>query len=344
MAFASPAASPRASDAATYGAIHDLSFDRAGRRFATASSDGVVRVWTSESQTLVNELRAKQTRAAPVVSLDWGMLYGGRCFLASGASDGHVAVWRDGGAAAGWQLVHEVYVTGAAGALGFSPAVDPSAGKDAVAQAGILLAIAGADALGIVTVLLRKEASSPTTGGGGSGEQWLQASAFPAHPGGVTCLTWAPFSSPTALASGPAVSRGGRVPLPPRRLATGGLDGVVRIWHGDAKGSSWVKQHELIDDARHRGSVRDVAWKPNDGIPGGCIASCTEEGCVAIWMQEAEGRPWSLRQAWQVVPDARRLAWSEGGIVLSVAVGESGSEVYKETSEGWQRLSSELNT
>ena len=42
----------------------------------------------------------------------------------------------------------------------------------------------------------------------------------------------------------------------------------------------------------HTDWVRDVAWRPNLGIPSNTIASASEDGSVKIWKQDMEGTAW----------------------------------------------------
>mmetsp|Transcript_17249 Transcript_17249/g.44364 ORF Transcript_17249/g.44364 Transcript_17249/m.44364 type:complete len:109 (+) Transcript_17249:1-327(+) len=102
----------------------------------------------------------------------------------------------------------------------------------------------------------------------------------------------------------------------------------------------WEQKHELHDE-QHRGNIRDVAWRPNVGVPCSVLASCTEDGGVAKWTQDMEGQPWRLHSDWKVQGDARRLAWSKAGTLLSVSVGDSGSLLYKEGQGGqWHEVCS----
>eukprot|EP00927_Polykrikos_kofoidii_P072785 TRINITY_DN68881_c0_g1_i1.p1 TRINITY_DN68881_c0_g1~~TRINITY_DN68881_c0_g1_i1.p1 ORF type:complete len:346 (-),score=58.75 TRINITY_DN68881_c0_g1_i1:99-1136(-) len=330
-------------DTAKQGTLHDMKFDLQGRHVASASADGFVRVWSASERELQAELRG---HSKPAISLGWAStVRAGRnaTLLASGASDGHVVVWRNdaGDSAVGvgaWPMVHQFNVTGAAAEVAFSPPLEGAG------QAILLLAVAGTDDLGVVTIIARRE-----TGPGSqqsAGEQWQQVSAFPAHPGGVTALSWMPSSSPVTLATGPAVARANAV-VQRRRLATSGADGVVRIWRSELKTpAAWTQEEELLDNGAS-GAVQDVAWRPNMGIPASLVASCTDDGSVAIWVQDSEGQPWRLQTSWRVNGAARRLAWTRSGMILAVSVGDDGTYMYQERENGqWAEaanLSDEAN-
>mmetsp|Transcript_41425 Transcript_41425/g.119876 ORF Transcript_41425/g.119876 Transcript_41425/m.119876 type:complete len:320 (-) Transcript_41425:58-1017(-) len=295
-------------DASRFGALHDAQHDALGRRLATASEDKVVRIWSVERHEVVSEL---QGHRAPVKTLSWAH---GRfsSTLASASSDGQIIIWREVKPGE-WQQVYQHHVTGSVSVVAFCPP-----------EYGLVLAVGGLDELGIVNIVSRREIlASPVQP---AGEQW-STKAFPAHDGGVVGLSWAPSTSAATLATGPAVSRAATHAT--RRLITAGADGRLCVWHADAKMEAWSKQHELSDE-QHSGTVRDVAWRPNVGIPSSLIASCTEDGLVATWSQEMEGQAWQLRGSWRVGGAARRLAWSRAGTLLAVSVGGAGCELFRE--------------
>lgn len=304
-------------DAGRHGQLQDYQMDSTGRWLATASADAVVRLWNGSDGELAQELRGHRSVVSAVA---WGQ---GRfaTTLASGATDGQVIVWREGKAGEPWRSVHQMNITGSVNALAFcSP------------DTGLVLAIAGSDCLGVLTLLIRKESAQH------GGEQW-QVKSFPAHDGGLLSLSWAPKSSPVMLATGPAVTRA-PADAGLRRLATCGADGSVGIWHGESRTDMWSRQHVLTCDEAH-GAIRDVAWRPLMGIPSSQLAVSHEDGNISFWAQDVEGQPWELRGRLSAPGDARRLAWSRAGALLAVSVGESEALLYKEDSHGeWQRVAS----
>ncbi|CAK0802865.1 unnamed protein product [Prorocentrum cordatum] len=203
------------------------------------------------------------------------------------------------------------------------------------AESGLSILAAGAgDELGILTVLARQFTSITASTVQPKSDQW-QSHPLPAHDGGIVALSWAPVSSPATLATGPAIGRAAPIQ---RRLVTAGVDGSICVWRCQGKLDSWERQHELADE-RHVGNVTDVAWRPNLGLPTSVVATCTDEGMVATWVQELGGHPWRLRSCWQVPGDARRLCWSAGGLLLCVSVGETSCLMFKEVVGGqWEQL------
>jgi len=300
-------------NAPQYGTLHDLQFDTIGNRLATATSDRIVRIWTSDQEQLLSELRGHK---APVLTLSWAPSLP---LLASGAADGHVILWREFGVGE-WKSVHEIHVAESLSVVTFCPA-----------QYGCMLAIAGMDSLGVVTVLVRRGSAQAAN------EHW-SAHAFPAHEGGVASVSWSAYVCPAALASGPAVSRA--MPRSACRLATCGVDGIAFVWSGDLKQESWRQEQELILPEQ-LGAVCDVAWRPNLGVPSSMLAMCTVKDAIVIWAQDFQGDEWRLRCSWMVQSDLRRLSWSKTGALLAASFGETGSLLYKEVPGGnWEQVHS----
>jgi len=305
-------------DTQRFGVLHHAEYEQTGSRLATASADGVVRIWNTETQELLNELRLHKTA---VWSLSWANVRSMAPTIASASADGVVAIWREMKPRE-WQVVHQLDLRGAVPTLAFAPA-----------EYGAVLAVAQQN--GEVVVLSRREvAASPVLP---VGEQW-QTKSFFAHNGGVVALSWAPSTSPAILATGPSAQKAAT--RAPRRLVTAGSDGISRIWLHDDKTDTWSEQFQL-SSPNVTGSLRDVVWRPNIGIPGGLIAACTDAGSVATWSQEVDGRDWQLQACWDVGQDARRLAWSKAGLLLGVSVGDAGTLLYREAGPGlWSLVSS----
>ncbi|CAE8625536.1 unnamed protein product [Polarella glacialis] len=289
--------------------------------------------------TVSKDLVDLRGHRAAVLCVAWAPPTGGRSAptLASGAADGHVAIWRETRPGSGvWSMVHQMNVPGAVNALAFG-----------AAEPNLVLAVGSGDELGILTLLVRKDIlASPVQQ---AGESW-QVKALPAHDGGVADLSWKPVGSPLELATGPAVGRAassgvGQGASKVRRLVTCGADGRVLVWLGDARGEMW-KRERFLDDGPDgvcsaAGLVRSVAWRPNFGLPSSTVAICTEDGLVALWVQDAEGLPWTVQTSWKVQGDARRISWAKAGTFLAVSVQQDGAVLYKESAGGsWLEVAS----
>ena len=93
----------------------------------------------------------------------------------------------------------------------------------------------------------------------------------------------------------------------------------------------------------HEDWVRDVAWRPNVGIPSNTLASCSEDKTCIIWTQEMEGMPWHESARIQLNVPIWRVAWSTTGSILSLSCGENGVHLYKESLKGeWELVTDEL--
>ena len=101
-------------------------------------------------------------------------------------------------------------------------------------------------------------------------------------------------------------------------------------------------QQELLEGAGSSGpAVRDVAWRPNLGIPSSSVAACFEDGMVQIWSQEMEGQSWNVLASWSLNDEAWRLAWSKAGCLLAVSSGTDSCQLFKEGLVGqWNEVSS----
>ncbi|MGI8631305.1 MAG: pentapeptide repeat-containing protein [Solirubrobacterales bacterium] len=118
------------------------------------------------------------------------------------------------------------------------------------------------------------------------------------------------------------------------RLASGGLDGTVRVW--DA-----ASGRELASLAGHGSGVRSVAWSPD----GDRLASGGIDGTVRVW-DAASGRElaalaghgdWVQSVAWS--PDGHRLASGGDGTVRVWDAGSGTIMLERHTSEtGWAVL------
>lgn len=308
---------PDAFDVSKFGTLHDLQYDHSGQRLATATADCIVRVWSVDRREIIAELRGHK---APVTTLSWAGGSSTPTTIASGDSSGSVIIWRELKPGE-WQVVHSCSVRTSANVVAFGPA-----------EYGLVLVVAAGG--GEITWLFRREIrTSPMLP---PMDQW-SSKTFCAHNGSVVAMSWAPSTSPATLAAGPAAKA--TAAFGPRRLVTAGTDNKLRTWRFDEQRDTWELVQDL-SDGRHTGAVRDVAWRPNLGIPASNVASCTQDGCVGIWVQDVDGQPWRLQSCWNVASDARRLSWSNAGILLAVSAGESRGVLYKEDNVGdWGEVS-----
>jgi len=305
-------------DTARFGVLHHAEYDPTGLRLATASADNIVRIWSTDTQEMLSELRLHR---APVWSLSWANARQMAPTIASASSDGVIVIWREVKPRE-WQAVHQVDLRGPVPTVAFAPA-----------EHGVVLAVARENGE-VVTLSQRMVAASPVLP---AGEQWNTKSFF-AHNGGIVALSWAPGTTAAILATGPSAARA--TSKMPKRLVTAGADGVARTWLHDEKTDSWTEQSQL-SSPNLTGSLRDIVWRPNIGIPSSFIAACTDAGTVAIWSQEVDGGQWQLQAFWDVGQDARRLAWSKAGLMLGVSVGDAGTLLYREAAPGsWSLVSS----
>mmetsp|Transcript_9466 Transcript_9466/g.25666 ORF Transcript_9466/g.25666 Transcript_9466/m.25666 type:complete len:350 (-) Transcript_9466:21-1070(-) len=289
--------------------LHAAQLDHHGRRLATASADHCVRVWDVETRSFVTELNGHE---GPVWAVAWSHPMFGP-LLASTGEDRCVLVWQE--AENEWLLAHRLELQGPSMGLAFSPW-----------EYGLQLVAASCD--GSVTVLSYCEGLEQE-------ERW-RVEAFRAHEGGVFAVCWAPATSPAVLNS--AEPAGRSTVLGPRRLVTGGADSQVRIWRHDELTDAWVDQHHF-PTGEHGDWVRDVAWRPNVGIPANTIASCAEDGTVVIWTQAMVGQPWGRQAKWPLGASAWQLSWSATGSILAVADSNNQVALYKEAQDGsWEEV------
>jgi protein transport protein SEC13 len=176
--------------------IHDIQADYFGKRIATCSSDGTVRIFNLENEgpRLVQVLKGHES---PVWQVSWSHpKY--ESIIASCSYDGTVLLWKE---------VNGVWNK-------FKEHREHSSSVNSVAWApaslGLCLACGSSD--GKVSILTYNEASST----------W-DVESFAGHIAGVNAVCWATTS---ADASAPLK----------KRLLTAGSDNVIRIWSHSSAG------------------------------------------------------------------------------------------------------------
>lgn len=289
------------------GPINTMSLDHFGKRLATGSAD-CVRIWDVETNQMQDELRKHE---GAVWAVTWAHpMYGP--ILASAGEDKRTIIWNEADNC--WVATHQYDAQGAVMAAVFGPW-----------EYGLQLAIASSD--GHLAVLSHHDDVLVPA------ERW-SVEKFQAHDGGVFAVCWATATSPTILNDMEATYN---IELEPRRLVTGGADKQVRIWRHDVHTGQWAEQHHF-PPGEHTDWVRDVAWRPNMGIPANTIASCAEDGTVVIWEQAMSGQQWRKQQQWNLDASAWQLSWSATGSILAVSTSSNQVLLYKESLHGWESV------
>ena len=295
-------------DTAHAGTIHDAQVDYYGKRLATASSDHSIRVWdvSSEQQSFIAELRGHE---APVWQLSWSHPKFGS-LLASSSYDRNVIIWKETRPGVWEQIYKDSSHQASVNSIAWCPW-----------EQGLCLATASADgSIGFLTFR--------------GGSNWDRKKVEVAHANGVNAISWAPATTPATLASGPAV---GGPQLSPMRVVTGGNDNRVKIWQCDDSGE-WreVDAKGQEEQPPHADWVRDVAWRPNVGIPSNTIASGSEDRILNIWSQAMDGKPWKISFSVNLNSPIWRLSWSITGSLLAVACGDNTISLFKESTDSGQ--------
>ncbi|KAH3744740.1 SEC13 protein [Pelomyxa schiedti] len=151
---------------------------------------------------------------------------------------------------------------------------------------GLILACGSAD--GLISILTSAD-----------GTNW-ESTMFVAHITGVTAVSWAPYPSGSVA---------------PNRLASGGCDNLVKIWC--SRDNTWALVQVLEE---HKDWVRDVAWAPHAGLPFFMLASCSQDGIVAIWTQEGSSASgaWSRQLLPKFTDTVWQVSWTVTGNILAV--------------------------
>ncbi|GAA6023740.1 hypothetical protein JCM10207_000241 [Rhodosporidiobolus poonsookiae] len=317
--------------------IHDAQLDYHGRRLATASSDRTIRIFDVDQDDNYRLTDALQGHDGPVHALAWAHPSFGS-ILASCSFDGKVFIWKEnegaqGQAGKGWGKVKEHLLhTASVNAIAWAPH-----------ELGPILACASSD--GKVSVM--------TFNNDGTWE----ASLFPAHPLGVTSVSWAPAVGIGALTGANGQQDGQEALQQVKRFATGGCDGLVKVWAWNEQTKEWAPdavEHALQG---HQDWVRDVAWAPSVGVGKAYLASAGQDKTVFIWTQTDSRSAWhrtaleptpAAPAAGQPAPAADgkfgdvvwRVSWSVAGNVLAVSSGDGRVTLWKESVKGkWEEVS-----
>ncbi|TNY21848.1 protein transporter SEC13 [Rhodotorula diobovata] len=344
--------------------IHDAQLDYYGRRLATASSDRSIRIFDVEADDSYRLADSLQAHDGPVHALAWAHPSFGS-ILASCSFDGKVLIWKENDSPhKGWAKVKEHLLhTASVNAIAWAPH-----------ELGPILACASSD--GKVSVL--------TFNNDGTWE----ASLFPAHALGVTSVSWAPAVGIGALthagaasgagagaaAAAAAAAEGHEALQQVKRFATGGCDGLVKVWAWNDQTKEWAPDSTEHVLSGHADWVRDVAWAPSVGVGKAYLASAGQDKVVCVWTQADPRGGWSRAtldpsgtpaaapgagagaqgqgqgQGQQQAQEGKsgdvvwRVSWSVAGNVLAVSSGDGKVSLWKENLKGVFENVSELTS
>jgi protein transport protein SEC13 len=335
--------------------IHDIQFDFYGRRLATCSADGKIKVFECagpaggtgalQSARVLAELQASTN--GPVWQVSWAHPRFGTV-LGSCGFDGRAVIWAEpeppawpGGArtrpGAGLQLQpiyeHCVHEPASVNAIAFAPP-----------EYGLVFACAASD--GRVSVCRRDEHD------GSWRTEWVgEPASGIAHQLGATCVSWAPASPVTRKEANELADTNEY--WSPMRLATGGCDKRVRIWTYDSVSESWRIEGDLAHPdngvlAGHTDWVRAVAWCPSRSA-GDLLATAGQDQRVLIWrrlrtasneqVSRQEGGQWSYVELPRFKAPCWGLSWSTAGLFLAVSCGDHTVSLWKQKLNGeWTQV------
>lgn len=212
--------------------------------------------------------------------------------VASCGYDMKVIIWKEVQPGS-WQIAHmDTSHTASVNAVEFCPW-----------ELGLRLACASSD--GTVSIL-----SYAADG------QWGRTT-FGANAGGSQTISWAPVQK-----------RDGQ-PTATLRLVAGGCDNSASVWR--CENENWSQEFPPLP-AGHTDWVRDVAWRPVDGVS--VIASGSWDKTVIIYSQEVDGQHWREVCRLSLPNKVESLSWCESGSILGVSCGEDHISLFKETYDG----------
>jgi hypothetical protein len=122
-----------------------------------------------------------------------------------------------------------------------------------------------------------------------------------------------------------------------KRVAVAGADGHVRLHRGHYDPSQPSGEHWeaalALPNSPHREWVRDVAWSPASGMGGNVLASCSDDGLVALWTQGVPGDDATWRA--EVLPPFSapvwRVSWSVTGHLLAVSCADNSVSLWRQS-------------
>jgi len=283
------------------GSINDCQLDYYGRKLATTSNDGSIKIWdltqTDPAPTFLAKLDGHE---APVWQVAWAHpKFAG--ILASCSYDRSVIIWKQISEGQWVMAYRDDNHKASVNSIAWAPF-----------EYGLVLAAASSD--GTVSII-----------------QWINAdnwtrSSFQAHGLGVQAVAWssAPVMEPTNA----------QIPLDTSRLITGGLDNAVRFWSYSGEKGNYVQDNS--EQHAHEDWVQDVIFRPNDGISN-LAASCSQDKTILIWGMDPNTAMWKPTKKVQLADKVWRLSFSTTGSMLLASHGENTSTILKENLSGeWE--------
>lgn len=284
--------------------VHDTQLDYYGRRTATCSSDGTVKVFdvSGDQPYLVANLEGHR---GPVWQVAWAHPKFGS-MLASCSFDNTVIIWREseGGSFSQIYQSSPTLHTASVNGIAWAPY-----------EAGAVLACASSD--GCVSIIEQLQDGT-----------WADTKIQSVDPVGCTSVSWAPAPPPGALVSEKAPGQA------VKRFVVGGCDNTIKTYAH--KNGTWAMDQQLVE---HTDWVLDVAWAPNLGLPESTIASSGQDGKVYVWKEKMSGGGWDKKLVKDFAAPVWRLSWSVTGNILAVADATNNVSLWKASPAGqWQQI------
>lgn len=297
--------------------VHDSQLDYYGRRLATCSSDRTIKVFDvgEDLQQQTGEIIAHE---GPVWQIGWAHPQFG-VLLASCGYDRRVNIHKEVQLGT-WVKIYTYEGHGASvNGIAWAPH-----------EFGLQLAACSSD--GSISVHSHREE-----------DQSWHVSRFPDCTIGCNAISWAPAAhiggtQPDNYNTGSAEYV--------KRLAVASSDGRVRLHKavtngsasGPGSGESWTREADLVGEEGaafpHREWVRDVAWSPSSGVGANTLASCSDDGVVAVWTQTSPGGAWVVQVLPRFESPCWRVSWSVTGHLLAVSCADNAVTLWKQAMDG----------
>ena len=305
--------------------IHDSQANFDGKRLATCSSDGKIKIFelNGNRSRFLAELNGHE---GAVWQLDWSHPEYNN-LLASCSYDRKVIIWRE--VNGNWEKFKEYREhDSSVNSVQWAPR-----------EFGLMLACASSDQS--ISILKFREDGD-----------WESRKIPNAHAVGVNAISWAPpISSVSTIykptVSGTATSGDSAAmlskPVLVQRFVSGGCDALVKIWKYVQESDKWIEERSLDG---HSDWVRDVAWAPSIGLPKWYIASCSQDKKVIIWTnaEGPNGHEWESKVLNDFNEIVWHVSWSVMGNILAVSCGENRVTLWKEDMNGDFRSISDVTT